>query len=232
MKSDFEDQKVKTETQAVRLEHEAEARARHLQQEAAEAVDKGKKKAAAKAKEAKAAIKRDGKKLSENRDNPVFIANSLIWGIGAVAIGYGAYKKHSEGQLDWKLAGTVAGAVAAFGVVDYLASRYNAPFLPFSRMLELISANAFLAGFLRTNTHLSRSKSEQQSALMLGVSDTAVDGALHFFGRRLKASTPLVRHACASQIPRLERRTKRLHNSKMPRLEANSPLQLYRPVEL
>jgi pyruvate dehydrogenase E2 component (dihydrolipoamide acetyltransferase) len=69
-------------------------------------------------------MKRDGKKLSENRDNPVVIGNAAIWGIGIIAIGYGAYKKHSEGQLDWKLAGTVAGVVGAFGVADYFASQY------------------------------------------------------------------------------------------------------------
>lgn len=75
------------------------------------------------AKKAKARLKADGKKLSENRDNPVVIGNAVIWGIATVAIGYGAYQKHTEGKLDWKLAGTVAGVVGAFGVADYFGSK-------------------------------------------------------------------------------------------------------------
>lgn len=52
------------------------------------------------------------------------IGNALIWGIGAVAIGYGAYQKHSEGKLDGQLMATVAGVVGVFAVGDYFASKY------------------------------------------------------------------------------------------------------------
>ncbi|KAK5045940.1 hypothetical protein LTR84_008726 [Exophiala bonariae] len=122
--SDFQDQAIKTETQAERIEHEAEDKARAEAQKAADAAEKAKKKAATKAKEAKSALKKEGKALSENRDNPVVIGNAVIWGIATVAIGYGAYQKHSEGKLDWKLAGTVAGVVGAFGVADYFGSKW------------------------------------------------------------------------------------------------------------
>ena len=123
VKSDFQEQEVKTETQAERLAREAEDQARAEARKAADAAEKAKKKAATKGKEVKDALKKDGKKLSENRDNPVVVGNALIWGIATVAIGYGAYQKHSEGKLDWKLAGTVAGVVGAFGVADYFGSK-------------------------------------------------------------------------------------------------------------
>jgi Family of unknown function (DUF5353) len=86
-------------------------------------VSDAKAKATKETKKAKATLKAEGKKLSENRDNPVVVGNALIWGIAAVAIGYGAYQKHTEGKLDIKLAGTVAAAVGAFGVADYFASQ-------------------------------------------------------------------------------------------------------------
>merc|ERR1712169_85319 len=124
VKSDFQEQEVKTETQAERLEREAEDKARAEAQKASEAAEGAKNKAATKSKEVKDALKKDGQKLSENRDNPVVVGNALIWGITAVALGYGAYKKHSEGQLDWQVAGTVAGCVGAFAVVDYFGSKW------------------------------------------------------------------------------------------------------------
>lgn len=123
VKSDFEDQAVKTETQAARLEREAEAKAQAAGQKASQAASDAKDKISKEAKKAKSTLKEDGKKLSENRDNPVVVGNALIWGIATVAIGYGAYQKHTEGKLDWQLATTVAGAVAAFGVVDYFGSK-------------------------------------------------------------------------------------------------------------
>ena len=123
VKSDFQEQIVQTETQAERIEQELEAKARAEGKKISEAAASSKKKAAAKGKELKDALKKDGQKLNENRDNPVFIGNALIWGIATVAIGYGAYQKHSEGKLDWQLAGKVAGCVGAFAVADYFGSR-------------------------------------------------------------------------------------------------------------
>lgn len=123
VRSDFEEQEVQTKTQADRLEREAEAKAQRASQQASKAAGDAKDKLSKEAKKAKATLKADGQKLSENRDNPVFIANALIWGIGGLAIGYGAYQKHSEGKLDWALAGSVAGVVGAFGVADYFGSK-------------------------------------------------------------------------------------------------------------
>ena len=124
VKSDFEDQAVKTETQATRMEHEAEDKGRVYREKASDAAADAKKKASTKGKEAKAKAKEGGKKLQDNRDNPVVIGNAVILVAGSAALAFGAYKKHSEGQLDWKLAGTVAGIVGAFGVADYFASKY------------------------------------------------------------------------------------------------------------
>lgn len=115
---DFQSQEIKTETQATRIEHEAEDKEREAEAAAKSARDK----AAQKAKQAKAAAKKEGKHLKENSDNPVYIGNAVIWTIAAIALGVGAYQKHSEGKLDAKLAGTVAAGVGAFAVADYFAS--------------------------------------------------------------------------------------------------------------
>ena len=85
--------------------------------------DKGKKKASAAAKEAKGEAKSAGQDLSENRDNPVVIANGVIIVAGSAALGYGAYTKHQAGQLDWQLAATWAAAVGALAVGDYYLSQ-------------------------------------------------------------------------------------------------------------
>lgn len=101
----------------------AEDKARAASKEISRDAESAKKKAATKGKQIKDELKKDGQKLSENRDNPVVVGNALIWGIATVAIGYGAYQKHTEGKLDWQLAGTVAGAVGAFAVADYFGSK-------------------------------------------------------------------------------------------------------------
>lgn len=85
--SDFEEQKVKTQTQATRLEHEAEDKARAASKKASDLADKAKKEASADAKKAKKELKKDAAKLSENRDNPVVIGNAVLWGITAVVLG-------------------------------------------------------------------------------------------------------------------------------------------------
>ena len=122
VKSDYEDQAVKTQTQETRMEHEAEDKAREFGDKASEAAHDAKKKAAEKGKEAKAKAKAGGKKLQDNQDNPVIVGNAVMLAVGVVVLGIGAYQKHSEGKLDWQLAGTVAGVVGALGVVDYFAS--------------------------------------------------------------------------------------------------------------
>lgn len=132
--SDYEEQEVKTETQATRMEREAEDKARAEAKKAEEKAEEKaqqvkqnaqqvKQKAAEKAKEAKAEVKKDARKLDENKDNPVFIGNAILWTVTAAAVGYGAYQKHKEGKLDIQLAGTVAAALGVLGIMDYTASK-------------------------------------------------------------------------------------------------------------
>lgn len=134
VKSDFEDQEVKTDTQAARLDREAEDKARaeakkaeqkaeQKAEEAKQKAEEAKQKAATKAKEAKAELKKDARKLDENKDNPVFIGNAILWTVTAAAVGYGAYQKHKEGKLDIQLAGTVAAGLGVLGAIDYVASK-------------------------------------------------------------------------------------------------------------
>lgn len=123
VKSDFEEQKVQTETQAERIEQESEAKARAAAAKAEEKVNNLQKKAAAEAKNAKKELKKDAKKFDENKDNPVFVGNYILWGVTAAAVGYGAYKKNAEGKLDMQLAGTVALGLGALGAADYFVSK-------------------------------------------------------------------------------------------------------------
>ena len=61
--------------------------------------------------------------MYENRDNPVIIANGIAIVVGAVGLAYGGYQKHTVGELDWKLAGSVAAIVGVLGVGDYYLSQ-------------------------------------------------------------------------------------------------------------
>lgn len=123
VKSDFEEQAVQTETQAERLEQEAEAKTRAETAKAEEKAKELKKKADAKAKDAKAAAKKEAEHLDKNKDNPVFIGNYILWTVTAAAVAYGAYQKNAKGELDVKLAGTVALGLGALGAADYYASK-------------------------------------------------------------------------------------------------------------
>jgi hypothetical protein len=123
VKSDWEEQAVKTETQAQRLEREAEAKAERARQQASKEASNAKDKISASAKKAKSTLKKDGQKLADNKDNPVVIGNAIIWTLVTAAVGWGVYQKHSEGKLDWKLAGAVAGGVGAFAIGDYYGSQ-------------------------------------------------------------------------------------------------------------
>lgn len=113
---------MKTDTQAERIAREAEADAQRIADNAGKKASSAKDKMSAEAKKAKASLKKDGKTLAENRDNPVVIGNAILWTITAAAVGWGAYQKHQEGKLDWKVAGTVAGGIGALAVGDYFAS--------------------------------------------------------------------------------------------------------------
>lgn len=111
------------------MENEAEDKARVEARKVEAAAKDARDKAEEKAKQAKAAAKKEANKLKENQDNPVYIANAIIWGVGALALGIGAYQKHTKGELDAKLAGSVAAAVGAFAVADYFGSQWVLPFV-------------------------------------------------------------------------------------------------------
>ena len=51
------------------------------------------------------------------------IANGVILLVGTAAVGLGAYKKYTEGTLDWKFAGITAGVIGTFAVADYYVSQ-------------------------------------------------------------------------------------------------------------
>lgn len=114
MPSDYEEQSVKTDTQAERERLEAEAK---------DKADELKQKASIKKEQAKSQSKKIGQQVQANSDNPVFIGNAVtIVGLGGL-LGYGAYRKHIAGELTWKVAGLWAGAVGLFGVADYFVSQ-------------------------------------------------------------------------------------------------------------
>jgi uncharacterized protein DUF5353 len=110
--SNFEEQEVKTRTQADRLEREAEDQART---------------ASAKAKHAKhratSRAKAGGKKFRENADNPVVLGNAVLSVALFGGLGYGAYVKYRAGELSWRVVGLGAAVLGAFGVADYYVSQ-------------------------------------------------------------------------------------------------------------
>ncbi|KIW02242.1 uncharacterized protein PV09_06395 [Verruconis gallopava] len=108
--SDYESQAVKTDTQAARLEREAED---------------AKMKAETEAKKAKSKAQSKLSKGSKNvQNNPVFFGNAVLVGVLGTVLGIGAYKKYSSGDLDWKTAGVWAGVVGLFAGVDYWATSF------------------------------------------------------------------------------------------------------------
>lgn len=102
-------QNVKTTTQAERLGREQE-------QQDDDPKSQARKRAQAKAKAEKS-------RLSRNKDNPIVLGNAILFALASAGLGYGAYQKHLDGKLSWELIGIWSGAVGAFGVVDYFASR-------------------------------------------------------------------------------------------------------------
>ncbi|KAF1992216.1 hypothetical protein K402DRAFT_320515 [Aulographum hederae CBS 113979] len=118
--SDFESQSVKTDTQADRIEREAEDAKITAEKKASEAKEKAKG-AAGKAK-SKAGLA--GKRMNDNKDNPVVIGNAVLIGLGSAGLGYAAYQKYTAGEFTWKVAGAFAGIVGVFATADYFISSY------------------------------------------------------------------------------------------------------------
>ncbi|QKX59826.1 uncharacterized protein TRUGW13939_06968 [Talaromyces rugulosus] len=134
--SDFREQEVKTTTQAERLEREAE-----------EATARSK---AAASK--KATAKAQG--ISKNADNPVYIGNAVIAAAVGAGLGYGAYRKHTNGKLSWEVAGIWAGAVGLFAGVDYFVSKYVFSSFLYSRSVD--SMNSLFNSALKQSSSIRR----------------------------------------------------------------------------
>ncbi|KAK2756805.1 hypothetical protein FQN54_005251 [Arachnomyces sp. PD_36] len=113
--ADFEDQSVKTTTQAERIERDSKARAK---------AEKAKQDAVREAERAENKARRAGSALSRNRDNPVVVGNVLLFVLTAAGLGFGAYKKQAEGTLTWKVASLWSGAVGAVAFGDYFVSKW------------------------------------------------------------------------------------------------------------
>lgn len=112
--SNFEDQSVKTSTQAERIEREEEEQSR---------AEQAKEKAKEEAEKAKGKGRGAGSALCRNKDNPVVIGNVLLLVLAASGLGFGAYKKQTAGTLSWKVAGLWSGAVSAVALGDYFVSK-------------------------------------------------------------------------------------------------------------
>jgi hypothetical protein len=104
---DFLEQDVKTTTQAERIEREQEEKS----QEAREKKQKPKAKPS---------------RVRGNEGNPVFIGNAALMALVGAGLGFGAYRKHTQGKLSWEVVGLWTGIVGAAGAVDYFVSKYVA----------------------------------------------------------------------------------------------------------
>jgi len=118
--SDFKEHDVKTDTQAARLEREAE----QFEAQAEEKAKKAKKEFAEKEKAAKEKAKKAEAKLEKNSDNPVFIGNAVAVVALSAGLGFGAYRKYAAGELTWKVVAAWTGVVGLFAAGDYYLSQY------------------------------------------------------------------------------------------------------------
>lgn len=101
--SGFMQHNVKTTTQAERIEREED------REEKARAEKKAKSRAS---------------RTGDNKSNPVFLGNAALMAIVGAGLGFGAYKKHTQGKLSWELVGLWSGVVGAAGALDYFVSKY------------------------------------------------------------------------------------------------------------
>lgn len=120
--SDFEDQDIKTETQAIRLELEAEAE--EDRQRELEESEKNSKEAAPHSKEKKEKAKDAASTVKSYAEIPVVALNGVVGALAAVSLGYGAYRKHSAGQLSWSVVGLWSAGLAAVAGADFAISKW------------------------------------------------------------------------------------------------------------
>lgn len=115
--SDFQEQSIKTETQAARIDLEEEAKER-------ERVEAAEKKAHEKKESAKAKAKKEARTARKELEDPVVAVNSALAVVTLGILGVGGYKKYQAGALTWKLAGLWTVGLSAFIGADYFASRW------------------------------------------------------------------------------------------------------------
>lgn len=112
--SDFLDQEVKTETQAERLEREADAAAGKARAEA----DLAKKKTAGKARKADNWLTKQFEDMSEGAASTLVLTNFLaVVGLSGY-LGYKAWGLYERGRFSWKHAGIGLGVLSAVGVFE------------------------------------------------------------------------------------------------------------------
>jgi hypothetical protein len=112
--SDFMEQEVKTETQALRIQREEAARAE---------ADLAKKKVAAKARKADSWLTKQFAALSDGSASTPVIAN-LVSVVGLSAyLGYKAWGLYERGQLSWKSVGLGLGIVGLVGIGEGVLGR-------------------------------------------------------------------------------------------------------------
>lgn len=114
--SDFLEQDVQTDTQANRLEREAEA--------AKAKAERARKNAAAKAKKADSWLTRQVAQLSDGAASGAALANlAALVGVGSY-LGYRAWDLYEKGRLDGKTVGVGVGILAAAGTVHAVVGSY------------------------------------------------------------------------------------------------------------
>ncbi|OJD25118.1 hypothetical protein ACJ73_03519 [Blastomyces percursus] len=118
----YESQRVKTNTQAERIEREQEEKKRRDEAETGAKLDAARH-AKGKAKAAKSKAVAAKSSLARNKSNPVVLGNALLIAVAGAGLGFGAYQKHAQGALTWRVVGVWSGAVGAVGVVDYFVSK-------------------------------------------------------------------------------------------------------------
>lgn len=150
--SDYQSHSTKTDTQAIRQQHEMEDAARekeamreraakakhefHKKEEAAkQELHEDGEQVRAKVNDVKETVKKSateasdkmreaGHRAQENADNPVVIANTVVLTAVGAGLAYGAYRKHIARELSWKIVGLWAGFVGLFAAGDYYISQY------------------------------------------------------------------------------------------------------------
>jgi len=118
--SDFQSHSVTTDTQAARIEREAEKELAQAEEEARKLEQEFHEKEQA----AKAKAKKAAGKAERNSDNPVFVGNAVAVVALSAGLGFGAYRKYAAGELTWKVAAAWTGVVGLFAAGDYYLSQY------------------------------------------------------------------------------------------------------------